>query len=362
MVAKTVSWSASALRDPGVVAEHRALQDPVGGDVGEVGAGVEARVEVDVAVLAVAQVGVHRGDVGRRAGPAGSRRAASASSTRVLLIVGGDADLPVEPVAVVALRLVAVVVVVQPAQAVDAPGAARRCCRAGPTRSAGGAGGQRDLVQVLEGRWSGWRRWCRARTPWNSSPGPAASIAVEPGPARRVDGRELGGDLGAGVGLGGAGEDRDGVARAARRGRRSRRRRRPAPAASARARSGCATASRARGGDHRQQGTARNLHGDAPGFTWKALAAFKQPGLPLSMTPFIAGSAHHRGSAREAAGLRDGRRCRRRHPRPGRGHMGCGAAMPSRSRPSASVRAVRSHSASRLLRVGSSARSTGQFS
>ena len=71
------------LADAGVVAEERALQDPVGGDVGEVGAGVEAGVEVDVAVLAVAQVGVHRGDVGARRGPGGRpaprRRAARAS-------------------------------------------------------------------------------------------------------------------------------------------------------------------------------------------------------------------------------------------------------------------------------------------
>ena len=43
-------------------------------------------------------------------------------------------------------------------------------------------------------------------------------------------------------------------------------------------------------------------------------------------------------------------------------YMRSGAAMPSRSSPVASTRAVRSHKTSRLRNVGSGARSTGQFS
>ena len=156
---------------------ERALQDPVGGDVGEVRAGVEARVEVDVAVLAVAQVGVHRGDVGRRqvgsvlpqpVGQQGQRPAH----------LGGDADLPVEPVAVVALRLVAVVVAraATPARRRPAAGRAASPCRseAGPGR----AGRERDLVQVLEGQRCRLASLVPRLSPANSSPSPARSMAA----------------------------------------------------------------------------------------------------------------------------------------------------------------------------------------
>jgi hypothetical protein len=188
------------LGDPGLVAEQRALEHAVGGDVGQVRAGVEPRVEVDVAVLPVAQVGVHRGDVGghevRRRGRQQRQRLAD---------VGGDADLPAVPVAVVAAGLVAVVALVQPGEAVEHPGR-----RVGGDVGAAGAGGERDLVQVLEGADEVGVAGAERQA--------GEQLAV----AGRVHGREvrtggppdrgdLGRDLGSRVGLLGAREDRDGV-------------------------------------------------------------------------------------------------------------------------------------------------------
>jgi hypothetical protein len=187
------------LADPGVVAEQRALDDPVGGDVGQVRAGVEARVEVHVAVGAVAQVGVHRRDVRR------DQVARRVEQRQCAAGVRRDADLPGEPVAVVPLRLVAVVVGVQPGQLVEYLGADRRVALQFGGRS-GTPYGERDLVEMLvrraEVRVAGAERQTGERL------GRAGAIhRGQPGAGGLVHRGELRGDLRARVGLGGAGED-----------------------------------------------------------------------------------------------------------------------------------------------------------
>src|SRR5690606_9223732 len=116
-------------------------------------------------------------------------------------------DLPGVPVAVVAGGLVAEVAFVQPVQALDDPALGLLVA---VEVAAGGAGGERDLVQELvrlaEGGVVGAEPEAGEQL---AVAGPVHHGGALPGGGQ--DGGEFGRDLGAGVGVGGAGEHGHGV-------------------------------------------------------------------------------------------------------------------------------------------------------